>query len=68
MLSRLARRSNGRLWQQLRGYAAQADAVAAAEESPFLRFGNPFPQVYNMSQALAQLPETQVSPIAAAGC
>lgn len=60
MLSRIARKSNGRLLQQLRGYAS-ADAIAAAEQSPFLRFGNPLPQVFNMSQALAQLPETQVT-------
>ena len=62
MLSRIARKSNGRLLQQLRGYAS-ADAIAAAEQSPFLRFGNPLPQVFNMSQALAQLPETQVGSI-----
>lgn len=55
---KLARRQA--LLQQLRSYAAQADAVATAGESPFLRFGNPLPSVYNMSQSLAQLPDTKV--------
>ena len=43
--------------QQLRGFAAEA---ALAEESPFLRFGQPFAPQLNMSAALAQLPETKV--------
>lgn len=54
----LSRRA-GRLAKQIRGYAAQADVVSA-EQSPFLRFGSPFPAQINMNPALAQLPDTQV--------
>lgn len=42
-----------------RGFAAEA---ALAEESPYLRFGSPFAQQLNLTPALAQLPETKVSP------
>lgn len=43
--------------QQLRGFAAEA---ALVEESPFLRFGQPFAPQLNLNAALAQLPETKV--------
>lgn len=44
--------------QQLRGFAAEA---ALVEESPFLRFGQPFAPQLNLNAALAQLPETKVT-------
>lgn len=53
-------RRAGRVAQQLRGFAAQAEVVSA-EQSPFLRFGSPFPAQINMNAALAQLPETEVN-------
>jgi hypothetical protein len=52
-------RKGGRLLQQLRGYAAQAEVVTA-EQSAFLRFGTPYPAQLNMNTVLAQLPETKV--------
>ncbi|PSC75779.1 putative mitochondrial-processing peptidase subunit beta [Micractinium conductrix] len=58
----MLRRAGSRLLAQLaqtRGYAAEA-AVAEAE-SPFMRFGSPFAPALNMSDALAQLPETKVT-------
>ena len=55
-----ARRAGARVAQQLRGFAAHAEVVSA-EQSPFLRFGSPFPAQINMQQALAQLPEPKVS-------
>lgn len=54
----LARRA-GRMAQQMRGFAAQAEVVSA-EQSPFLRFGSPFPAQINYNPVLAQLPETKV--------
>ncbi|KAL4550904.1 hypothetical protein Ndes2526B_g08997 [Nannochloris sp. 'desiccata'] len=46
--------------QQLRGFAAQAEVVSA-EQSPFLRFGSPFPAHMDLNPAVAQLPETKVT-------
>lgn len=54
-------RKGSRVLQQLRQYAAQAE-LAPANDSAFLRFGSPFAAQLNMNQALAQLPETKVSP------
>jgi len=54
----IARRA-GRMAQQLRGFAAQAEVVSA-EHSPFLRFGSPFPAQMDLNPAVAQLPETKV--------
>ena len=52
-------RRAGRLMQQIRGYAAQSELVSA-EQSPFLRFGSPFPSQINLDPAVAQLPESKV--------
>ena len=57
----IARRA-GRMAQQLRGFAAQAEVVPA-EQSPFLRFGSPFPAKIDLNPAVAQLPETKGSRI-----
>jgi hypothetical protein len=59
----IARRA-GRMAQQLRGFAAQAEIVSA-EQSPFLRFGSPFPAAMDLNPAVAQLPETKVGELAA---
>lgn len=57
MLRQLAQK-RGALQHAARAFSAQAAELAT--ESPFLRFGSPIPQVWNLSGALAQLPETQV--------
>lgn len=59
MLRRSGQQLLGRLGQQLRGYAAEP--ALTGEASPFLRFGSPFAQQLDLSQAVAQLPETKVS-------
>ncbi|KAL4428026.1 hypothetical protein ABPG75_002115 [Micractinium tetrahymenae] len=59
MLRRSGQQLLGRLGQQLRGYAAEP--ALTAEASPFLRFGSPFAQQLDLSQAVAQLPETKVT-------
>lgn len=58
MLRRSGQQLLGRLGQQLRGYAAEP--ALTGETSPFLRFGSPFAQQLDLSQAVAQLPETKV--------
>lgn len=57
-----SRQASRRLLQQLqRGFAsAAAPEAAVTADNAFLRFGNPFPQVWNMNSCLAQLPQTQV--------
>ncbi|KAK9867713.1 hypothetical protein WJX84_008185 [Apatococcus fuscideae] len=59
-LSGLLRRQHRDVARATREYAAQA-AVIPAEESPFLRFANPVPQIYTHESILGEVPETKVT-------
>ncbi len=59
--SGLLRRQHRDAVKATREYAAQA-AVIPVEESPFLRFANPVPQIYTHESILGEVPETKVGP------
>ena len=66
-LSGLIRRQQRELARATRDYAAQA-AVIPAEESPFLRFANPVPQIYTHESILGEVPETKVQSLLSPVC
>jgi processing peptidase subunit beta len=46
---------------QTRAFAAVANEVAVADESPFLRYATPVPQPYSYANLLGSIPATQVT-------